>query len=73
MKWDLKSIVTIIVTSVLCVSFLSVVAATLFGIIDPSAAIVAGITQTFTSIVIAVYAFYFSKKKDEKKEGSNET
>ncbi|MCR5430964.1 MAG: hypothetical protein K6E95_00225 [Lachnospiraceae bacterium] len=72
MKLDLKSIVTLIVTSVLCVSFLGVVAATIFGIIEPSATIVVVITQTFTSIVMAVYAFYFSKKKDEKKEGPNE-
>ncbi len=67
-KWDLKSIVTITVTITMCLAFLSVVTFALLGLIDPAAAIVTAIVQAFVSVIMAVYTFYFSKKK----EGENE-
>ena len=69
MKWDLKSIVTLTFVVVLAVAFLSVIICALVGVIDPTAALVTTVTSAFVSSESAVIAFYFSKKKDDKKDG----
>lgn len=69
MKWDLKSIITITVTIVMCVAFLITLAAVLFGRIPPTEGIALCIVQAFISAFNSIYAFFFSKKKDDKKEG----
>lgn len=69
MKWDLKSIITITVTIVMCVAFLITLAAVLIGRIPPTEGIALCIVQAFISAFNSIYAFFFSKKKDDKKEG----
>lgn len=67
--WDLKSIVTISVTAVMCVAFLITLIFALIGKIEPTSGVVMCVIQAFISGYNAIYAFYFSKKKDDKKEG----
>lgn len=70
MKWDLKSIVTISVTAVMCVAFLITLVFALIGTIEPTSGVVMCIITAFISGYNAIYAFYFSKKKDpDKKDG----
>ena len=68
-KWDLKSIVTISVTAVMCIAFLITLIFALIGKIEPTSGVVMCVIQAFISGYNAIYAFYFSKKdKDKEKE-----
>lgn len=72
-KWDLKSRITFIVTITMCVAFIITLVTALFGLIDPTAAIVMTIVQAFIGAQAQINAFYFSRKKDdnEKKDIEN--
>ena len=72
MKWDLKSIVTMTVTIVMCIGFLITLTAVLFGGLSPTEGIALCIVQAFISAFSSIYAFFFSKRKEEKKEVDNE-
>ena len=72
MKWDLKSIVTMTVTIVMCVAFLGTLTAVLLGALAPTEGVALCVVQAFISAFNSVYAFFFSKRKEEKKEVDNE-
>lgn len=67
-KLDLKSIVTLAVTAVMCIAFLVTLVFALIGTIEPTSGVVMCIIQAFISGYNAIYAFYFSKKKEPEKE-----
>lgn len=67
-KWDLKSIVTISVTAVMCVAFLITLVFALIGTVEPTSGVVMCIITAFISGYTSIYAFYFSKKDKEKEK-----
>lgn len=67
-KLDLKSIVTLVVTAVMCIAFLVTLVFALIGTIEPTSGVVMCIITAFISGYNAIYAFYFSKKKEPEKE-----
>lgn len=71
-KLDLKSIITLIVVSVLAVGVLVIIAGIPIGYIDAdtSKAVITGLSENFDRIMMMIITFYFAKKAAEpKKEG----
>lgn len=64
-KFDLKSVITLMLVTALVVLMLSLTAAMIFGVITYENPIINGIMILFTNAVTSVLTFYFSKKKDE--------
>ena len=67
-KWDLKSIITLILVIVLAITELFLVGATVFGLICTDDPMVNSMTLLFSNSVTMILTFYFSKKKDEKEK-----
>ena len=67
-KWDLKSIITLILVIVLAITELFLVGATVFGLIYTDDPMVNSMTLLFSNSVTMILTFYFSKKKDEKEK-----
>ena len=68
-KWDLKSIITLILVIVLAVVTLFLVSATVFGLVYTDDPMVNSITLLFSNSVTMILTFYFTKKdKDKEKE-----
>lgn len=64
-KWDLKSRITFMVTTTMCIAFLATLVFTLLSLVEPTAAIVMLIVQGFIGVQSQINTFYFSKKKDD--------
>lgn len=68
-KWDLKSIITLILIIVLAITELFLVGATVFGLIYTDDPMVNSMTLLFSNSVTMILTFYFTKKdKDKDKE-----
>lgn len=66
MKWDLKSIITLIVIVTLDIIMIALVAAFILGKIPSDDGIFMSFVTLFTNCVTAVTTYYFTHKKDEK-------
>ena len=70
-KLDLKSIITLIVVSVLAVGVLVIIAGIPIGYIDAetSKTVITSLAENFDKALLMIITFYFAKKAAEKKEG----
>ena len=71
-KLDLKSIITLIVVSVLAVGVLVIIAGIPIGYIDAETAktVITSLSENFDKALLMIITFYFAKKAAEnKKEG----
>ena len=68
MKWDLKSIITLILVCVLAVVTLFLIGATAFGLFGQDSPIVNAIVLLFSNSVTMILTYFFTKK-DAKKDG----
>ena len=70
-KLDLKSIITLIVVSVLAVGVLVIIAGIPIGYIDAETAktVITSLSENFDKALLIIITFYFAKKAAEKKEG----
>ena len=70
-KLDLKSIITLIVVSVLAVGILVIIAGIPIGYIDAETAktVITSLSENFDKALLMIITFYFAKKAAEKKEG----
>jgi len=70
-KMDLKSIITLIVVSVLAVGVLVIIAGIPIGYIDAETAktVITSLSENFDKALLMIITFYFAKKAAEKKEG----
>lgn len=66
MKWDLKSIITLILIIVLAIVTLFLIGATAFGLFPSDSPIVNAIVLLFSNSVTMILTFYFTKKDKEK-------
>ena len=70
-KLDLKSIITLIVVSVLAVGVLVIIAGIPIGYIDAETAksVIMSLSENFDRILMMIITFYFARKASEKKDG----
>lgn len=69
MKWDLKSIITLILVIVLAVTTLFIVGSVVFGALGSDNPIVNPIILLFSNSVTMILTYFFTKKdKDKEKE-----
>lgn len=69
-KFDLKSIITLIVVSVLAIGVLVIIAGIPFGFIDTETAktVVMSFSENFDKALLIIITFYFAKKAAEQKK-----
>ena len=70
-KFDLKSIITLIVVSVLAIGVLVIIAGIPIGYIDDEIAksVIMSLSENFDRILMMIITFYFARKASEKKDG----
>ena len=68
-KWDLKSIITVIVVSVLSAGVLAFVVAVIAKQVAPDDPFAKELLDDFSKAVLMILTFYFVKKSNDKKEG----
>ena len=68
MKWDLKSIITLILVIVLAVTTLFIVGSVVFGALVSDNPIVNPIILLFSNSVTMILTYFFTKKDKEKEK-----
>jgi len=70
MKWDLKSIITLVLVMVLAIITLFIIGSVVFGAITTDNPVVNAIVVLFSNSVTMILTYFFTKK--EKKDGEKE-
>lgn len=73
-KFDLKSIITLIVVSVLAIGVLVIIAGIPIGYIDDETAksVIMSLSENYDKALLIIITFYFAKKAaEQKKEGES--
>lgn len=63
MKWDLKSIITLMLVSVLALVVLVLIASVVFGFLPSDDKLVNSIILLFSNSVTMILTYFFAKKK----------
>lgn len=66
MKWDLKSIITMIFTCVLALIIVALICAVIIGVIPSDDKLISTIVLLFSNSVTMILTYFFAKKKEGK-------